>query len=89
VPCFVATQFEVEPPPSDALSALAFAPNDSKRLLVSSWDRHVYLYEINPDSSEGTRLLQKYEHRAPVLDVAFGASDQEAYTAGVDWQVTR
>jgi cell cycle arrest protein BUB3 len=32
-------------------------------------------------------LLQTFEHRAPVLDVCFGASDEEFYSAGLDWDV--
>ncbi|AEO66675.1 uncharacterized protein THITE_54770 [Thermothielavioides terrestris NRRL 8126] len=74
-----ATQFEVAQPPTDAISALAFAPGPaSRRLLVSSWDKNVYLYEI------GT-----FEHRAPVLDVCFGSGPEEAFTAGLDHQVKR
>lgn len=30
-----------------------------------------------------------YEHRAPVLDVCFGSDENEAFTAGMDWQVKR
>ncbi len=37
----------------------------------------------------GGRLLNKIEHRAPVLDVCFGQDDNEAYTAGLDWDVRR
>ncbi len=32
-------------------------------------------------------LLQTFEYRAPVLDVCFGAEDEEFYTAGLDWDV--
>lgn len=83
-------QAEVADPPSDAISAISFAPEDPNRLLVSSWDKNIYLYEVNYDGDEpqGT-LLQKFEHRAPILDVCFGASDNEAYTAGMDWHVKR
>lgn len=28
-----------------------------------------------------------FEHRAPVLDVCFGESDEEAYTVGLDRDV--
>lgn len=55
---------------------------------MSSWDRHVYLYDIS-GGEEGGKLIQKYEHRAPVLDVCFGADDNEAFSAGMDWQVKR
>jgi cell cycle arrest protein BUB3 len=56
---------------------------------VGSWDRNAYLYEIDSDNPERSRLLQKYEHRAPVLDVAFGDNDDVAYTAGLDWTVRK
>lgn len=46
----------------------------------------MYLYDTA--ESEG-RLLQKFEYRAPVLDVCFGEDDKEAYTAGLDWDVRK
>jgi cell cycle arrest protein BUB3 len=57
--------------------------------VVSSWDKHVHLYDIVGGEGEGGRLIEKYEHRAPVLDVCFGADDNEAFSAGMDWQVKR
>jgi cell cycle arrest protein BUB3 len=57
--------------------------------VVSSWDKHVHLYDIEGGEGEGGRLIEKYEHRAPVLDVCFGADDNEAFSAGMDWQVKR
>ncbi|KAK2594247.1 mitotic spindle checkpoint protein Bub3 [Conoideocrella luteorostrata] len=83
-----ATQFELSPPPGDAVTAVAFAPTDSSKLLVSSWDKNVYSYSIANGVSEGN-LTNTYEHRAPVLDVCFGANDDEAFTAGLDWTVSR
>ncbi|KAL1839785.1 hypothetical protein VTJ49DRAFT_1159 [Mycothermus thermophilus] len=83
-----ATQFEVAQPPQDAISALAFGPGTSRRLLVSSWDKNVYLYEVSNNADEAT-LVRTFEHRAPVLDVCFGASPDEAYTAGIDHQVKK
>ncbi|KAG8425048.1 mitotic spindle checkpoint protein Bub3 [Metarhizium acridum] len=83
-----ATQFELSPPPGDAVSAVAFAPSDSSKLLVSSWDKKVYSYDVASGGSEGS-LTNTYEHRAPVLDVCFGANDNEAFTAGMDWTVSR
>jgi cell cycle arrest protein BUB3 len=55
---------------------------------VSSWDKYVYLYETHGEEPGG-ELIEKYEHRAPVLDVCFGADDNEAFSAGMDWQVKR
>ncbi|KAK4166054.1 mitotic checkpoint protein BUB3.2 [Cladorrhinum sp. PSN259] len=86
-----AAQFETAQPPTDAISALVFSPSvpgAPNRLIVSSWDKHVYLYEII-DGAEEARLINKYEHRAPVLDVCFGASRDEAFSAGLDRQVKR
>jgi cell cycle arrest protein BUB3 len=85
----IASQFELAQPPTDAVSSLVFAPQDSTRLLVSSWDKHVYLYDTSPSDGEGGILVRSFEHRAPVLDVCFGADDNEAFSAGMDWQVKR
>ncbi|KAF2497077.1 WD40 repeat-like protein [Lophium mytilinum] len=71
--------------PTDAISSVKFSPY-SNRLLVASWDKHVYLYEIT--SGVGT-LVNKFEHRAPVLDVCFGKDDDEAFTCGLDWDIRR
>ncbi|EDN92646.1 hypothetical protein SS1G_08509 [Sclerotinia sclerotiorum 1980 UF-70] len=83
-----AVQFELSEPPTDAVSSLQFSPYTPTKLLVSSWDKKVYLY--NTESvSEGGKLVRTYEHRAPVLDVCFGGDENEAFTAGMDWQVKR
>ncbi|KAM0494548.1 hypothetical protein ACHAP9_007110 [Verticillium nonalfalfae] len=76
-----ATQFELAQPPNDAVSSLSYAPQNSTRLLVSSWDKNVYLYDTHSGTEEaqGTQI-STFEHRAPVLDVCFGATDNEAYT---------
>ncbi|KAI9842100.1 MAG: hypothetical protein M1837_007461 [Sclerophora amabilis] len=80
-------QIELASPPSDAISAVKFAPGSSTKLLVSSWDKSVYLYDIL--AQEGGLLIQSFEHRAPVLDVCFGADDKEAFTGGLDWDVRK
>lgn len=84
----LATQFEVSQPPSDVISSVVFAPDNTNRLLVASWDRNVYLYEI-AEGTEDATLVNKFEHRAPVLDICFGANGNEAYTAGLDCSVKR
>ncbi|BCR90297.1 WD40 repeat domain-containing protein [Aspergillus chevalieri] len=85
-------QFTVVSPPSDAISALKFSPDpESTQFVVSSWDKNVYLYDLRDENGsvgEG-KLLQRFEHRAPVLDVCYGANDNEVYTAGLDWDVRR
>ncbi|KAI1853395.1 hypothetical protein JX266_002101 [Neoarthrinium moseri] len=85
------TQFELAQPPNDAISSLVFAPEAPTRLLVSSWDKNVYLYDTHTDAEGGGHgtLLQTFEHRAPVMDVCFGADDNEAFSAGMDWTVRR
>lgn len=85
----LATQFEISQPPTDAVSRVVFAPESSTRLLVSSWDKDVYLYEIDDGDAASATLVKQYEHRAPVMDVCFGSSDNEAFTAGLDHRVTR
>lgn len=49
----------------------------------------MYLYEIDDVDGASAKLVKQYEHRAPVMDVCFGASDNEAFTAGLDQRVTR
>ncbi|KAH9241995.1 hypothetical protein K456DRAFT_1757647 [Colletotrichum gloeosporioides 23] len=85
-----ASQFELAQPPSDAISALAYAPDSPTRLLVSCWDKKIYLYDTHSGSedAQGT-LIMTVEFRAPVLDVCFGATDNEAYTACLDHCVYR
>lgn len=80
-------QFELSEPPTDAISAVKFAPNSPSRLLVSSWDRHVYLYDTH--QGEQGSLLLRAEHRAPVLDICFGADDNTAFSGGLDWDVSQ
>lgn len=51
----------------------------------------MYVYDLRDENGmagEG-KLLQKFEHRAPVLDVCFGETEDEIYTAGLDWDVRR
>ncbi|PNS18801.1 hypothetical protein CAC42_5340 [Sphaceloma murrayae] len=82
-------QYELAEPPSDVISAVKFAPGSSKRLLVSSWDRFLYVYETpSPSEADEGHLTMRIEHRAPVLDVCFGADEETAFTAGLDHDVS-
>ncbi|KAI1335822.1 WD40-repeat-containing domain protein [Xylariaceae sp. FL0016] len=88
------TQYELAQPPNDAISSLVFAPESPSRLLVSSWDKNVYLYDTQADNSSDDAavrgsLVNTFAHHAPVMDVCFGANDDEAFSAGMDWQVLR
>lgn len=67
------------------ISDLRFAP-ESNKLLVASWDKNLYIYEI--ENGAGS-LVRKYEHRAAVLNTCFGENDNVAFTAGLDWQVKK
>lgn len=80
-----ANQFELNPAPEDVISDLRFAP-ESNKLLVASWDKSLYLYEIENGAGD---LKRKYEHRAAVLNACFGENDNVAFTAGLDWQVKK
>ncbi|QKX58128.1 uncharacterized protein TRUGW13939_05249 [Talaromyces rugulosus] len=85
-------QIIVATPPTDAISAIKFSSDpDSTRLVVSSWDKNVYLYDLRDENGVvgPGKLLQKFEHRAPVLDVCFGANEDEIITAGLDWDVRK
>lgn len=79
------SQYELPNPPSDGITAVQFAPKSSHRLLVSSWDKSTYLY----DTENGGQLLKQFESPAAVLDVTFGADDEEAYIGGLEWDVRR
>jgi cell cycle arrest protein BUB3 len=83
----MSSQFELAQNPTEPVSAVRFSPSTPTRLLVSSWDRNVYLYDTHAEP--GGTLLRKFEHRAPVLDVCFGRDDNEAFSAGLDWEVRR
>ncbi|QDS73425.1 hypothetical protein FKW77_008466 [Venturia effusa] len=80
-------QYELSDPPTDAISSLQFAPDNSTRLIVSSWDKHVYLYDVQEEG--GANLVKKFEFQAPVLDVCFGQDDNEAFVGGLDWDARR
>ncbi|CBX94032.1 hypothetical protein IAQ61_003904 [Plenodomus lingam] len=83
----MSSQFELAQNPTEPISSVQFAGDSPTRLLVSSWDRNVYLYDTH--SEPGGQLLQKFEHRAPVLDACFGRDDNEAFSCGLDWEVRR
>ncbi|KAF2838864.1 WD domain-containing protein [Patellaria atrata CBS 101060] len=80
-------QYAVPDPPTDAISAVKFGPGPSRLLLVSSWDKNIYLYEVQDGGS--SQLLRRVELEAPILDVCFGDNEHEAYTAGLDWAVSK
>ncbi|KAL0632272.1 mitotic spindle checkpoint protein Bub3 [Maublancomyces gigas] len=72
-------------PPEDAISALTFSPRNPTRLLVSSWDKYVHLYDTNAGLN-GSKLTA-FPHAAPVLDCCFGETDGVLFSGGLDWLV--
>ncbi|KAF2645672.1 WD40 repeat-like protein [Massarina eburnea CBS 473.64] len=83
----MSSQFELAQNPAEPISAVKFAATTNTRLLVASWDRHVYLYDTHAEP--GGKLLRRFEHRAPVLDVCFGRDEDEAFSCSLDWEVRR
>jgi WD40 repeat protein len=83
-----ADQFSIPQPPDDAIASIQFSPHpDSLKFVVSSWDKHAYLYELSQGKS--CTQIAKFEHRAPVLDACFGSDDNVIYTACLDMTVNR
>ncbi|ORY16696.1 mitotic checkpoint protein-like protein BUB3, partial [Clohesyomyces aquaticus] len=79
-------QFELAQNPTGYISAVRFAPGSSTRLLVSSWDRHVYLYDTLGEP--GGTLLKKFHHKGRgITDCCWGRDDNEAFACATDGQV--
>ncbi|KAJ1878486.1 mitotic spindle checkpoint protein Bub3, partial [Kickxella alabastrina] len=71
-------QYQLSQPPSDGISQLRFHPVDDTKLLVSSWDQHVRLYDAHANQLVATH----HAHHAAVLDIAFGSTC--AFSGGLD-----
>ncbi|KAI5804390.1 WD40-repeat-containing domain protein [Geopyxis carbonaria] len=85
-----ANQRELPSPPADAISSLSYSPNSATRLLVSSWDKYVHLYDTATAGGEQTgSKLTDFAHAAPVLDCCFGETDGDLYSACLDWTVNQ
>lgn len=80
-------QFEIAQNPTEVISTVRFAPKNPNRLIVSSWDKHLYLYDIN--AAPGGKLLQKLEQGRPILDVCWGRDENEVFSCGLDCTVKR
>ncbi|KAI9025822.1 mitotic checkpoint protein BUB3-like protein [Phycomyces nitens] len=78
----VSAQFEIADPPRDGISSLAFNPQDSNQLLVSSWDSTVRLYDVQHNQ----QLLQ-FDHEGAVLEACFG-DGPVAYSGGIAKRLT-
>jgi cell cycle arrest protein BUB3 len=84
----MSAQYELDAPPSDAISSLHFSP-DGNKLLVGSWDKTVSVYQRIEDGELPFTLEKRVQCRAPVLDVCWGADDSTAYFVGLDHDVRR
>ncbi|KAF2294458.1 hypothetical protein GH714_011597 [Hevea brasiliensis] len=69
-------------PPSDEISNLRFS-NHSDRLLVSSWDKSVRLYDAGTNALRG-----EFMHGGPVLNCCFH-DDSSGFSASADNTVRR
>jgi len=84
----MSAQYELDSPPSDAISSIQFSPEGTK-LLVGSWDRTLSVYQRSEDGAAPFALERRIQCRAPVLDVCWGADDSVTYFAGLDHDVRR
>jgi cell cycle arrest protein BUB3 len=72
--------------PSDGITNVVFGQTKSNRLLVSSWDGSVRLYDAR--SSSKVPLLSSATCSGPVLDCSFvGPNDTKGLSAGLDGNV--
>lgn len=60
------TEYRLNNPPKEAISAVKFCQTSDQCLLVSSWDCSVRLLDIVDNT-----MLLKYTHKNPVLDCVF------------------
>ncbi|KAJ1665891.1 mitotic spindle checkpoint protein Bub3 [Coemansia sp. RSA 1813] len=71
-------QYELLQPPGDGISQVKFHKTEDDKLLVSSWDQTVRLY----DARRNRLVASHREHKAAVLDIAFGNTC--AFSGGLD-----
>mmetsp|Transcript_41194 Transcript_41194/g.63484 ORF Transcript_41194/g.63484 Transcript_41194/m.63484 type:complete len:332 (+) Transcript_41194:16-1011(+) len=64
------SSYEISQPPKDGISNIRFSPDDSK-LLVSSWDSVVRVYDV-----QNNCIRSQYSHALPALDCAWIDSNQ-------------
>ncbi|KAJ1648756.1 mitotic spindle checkpoint protein Bub3 [Dispira simplex] len=74
------TEFELPDPPTDGISSVTFSPCEPNRLLVTSWDKTIRLYDV-----ERPTLLGQYQTAAGVLDACFAGQDSKrVFSGGLD-----
>jgi len=70
-------------PPVDCISRVRFAPNAvSRQLLVSSWDAHVRLYDV-----DAGRLTGLHKQSLAVLDCTYLEDTNQAVSVGLEKRV--
>lgn len=71
---------ELDQPPEDSISKVAFAPN-SNYLVASSWDNNIRCYEVQPNSSS---CKAQQSHAGPILDCCWHHDGTKVLTASCD-----
>ncbi|KAJ3389630.1 hypothetical protein HDU84_008551 [Entophlyctis sp. JEL0112] len=74
---------ELQSPPSDTVSSVAFSRFDAASLLVSSWDKYADAQCVRLYDAHANALLYTYTHEAAVLSAAF-AGPNAAVSGGLD-----
>jgi cell cycle arrest protein BUB3 len=69
---------ELPQPPADGVTKVIFAHN-SDRLLASSWDRTLRLYNARQN-----HLMLSVDTKAAILDCCFNEDDTRAFSGGID-----
>lgn len=81
----MATLTELPNPPTDAISSVAFSP-DNNTLIVGSWDSGIHVYK---SEGAGFTFSKKIECDAPVLSLAWNPDSQTFYSGGLDHEVAK
>ncbi|KAI9283154.1 WD40-repeat-containing domain protein [Sporodiniella umbellata] len=76
-------QFQLDHPPLDGITNVCFHPKDSSRLLVSSWDKTLRLYNVSDRT-----LVYKADNTGALLDCCFGEGSV-LFSGSIDNQVTQ
>lgn len=74
-------EFTVNPPPSDGISSVKFAPS-TNLLLAACWDSQLRLYDASTDG----RLVHSFTSTHPILDSCF-LDNSHAVAAGLDQKI--
>jgi len=81
----VAQQYVLGEPPTDGISQISFG-NTANKLLASSWDRKVYLYNVKAETRESGRITE-YEHKSAVLCCCWDTDDTMSFSGSIDGEL--